>query len=110
MVAVALILVLVQFAPAFVALDLFFRYMPVDPQRLRAWLGRYALLYALIGAGVSIGTAALQWQLAGRWGLAAAVLNWIPWWMLWRFGLRKQFTFLFKSDGGDHTGIEKPDP
>lgn len=106
----AILLTLAQFVPAFVALDLFFRYMPVDPAGMRAWLGRYALLYGLIGAVAAVATAVLQWQIAGLFGALCSAANWIPWWMLWRFGLRKQFTFLYKSDGGRHAGMEKPDP
>lgn len=102
---------LLQWLMAFFALDLFFRTMPMEPHglpaRLRSYQGRYALLtglFTLVGAGV-------QLWLAGGWGLALGTLGWVPWWMLWRFGWRKQFTFLYKDDGGRHlAGTTKPDP
>jgi hypothetical protein len=85
---------------AFLTLDLFFRYMSVDPALLRERLLWHALIYAAIAALCVGGGGIAQWWSAGYGGLVPAALNWIPWWLLWRFGLRKQFTYLFKSDGG----------
>jgi hypothetical protein len=91
---------LAQFVPAFVVLDLFFRWMPVAPDQLGQWFGRHALLYGLLSVLFSALGAFGQWRLAGAVGLAVGLLNAVPWWLLWRFGLRKQLTFLYKSDGG----------
>lgn len=91
---------LAQFVPAFVVLDLFFRWIPVEPDQLGRRLGRHAWLYGLIALLFCALGAIGQWWLAGTVGLVVGLLNAAPWWMLWRFGLRKQFTFLYKSDGG----------
>jgi hypothetical protein len=102
-------LALAQFAPAFLAVDLMFRHMDVEPTglalRLRSWTRRY-----VAGAlGFSLAAGWLQWRLAGAPGAAAVLLNGVPWWLLWRFGLRKQLTFLFKDDGGRAAAWKNPD-
>lgn len=103
-------LAIAQFVPAFLALDLIFRYMDVTPSGLRGRLRRYGLIYAGTGVVFGLAGATVQWRLAGAPGLAAAVLNAVPWWLLWRFGLRKQLTYLFKDDRGRPHGAENPDP
>lgn len=104
---IALILAVCQFAPAFLTLDLIFRRVPLDPVGLRAALARYRWIYVGFGAAFCVIGVWGQWLAEGLTGLVMAVaLNWVPWWLLWRFGLRKQFTFLFKDDGG----MAKPDP
>lgn len=91
---------LVQWVLAYLALDLFFRLIPLAPaglrERVRAYQGRFtwlAILFALLGA-------AGQVWLGGLPGGALGLLGWVPWWILWRFGWRKQFTFLYKDDRG----------
>lgn len=91
---------LVQFGPAFLTLDLFFRWMPVTPDRLGRWRDRFVWLYGLLAVLVGVAGALVQWRIAGAVGLVVGLVNPVPWWLLWRFGLRKQFTFLYKSDGG----------
>ncbi|MFZ5826924.1 MAG: hypothetical protein ACOY94_21740 [Bacillota bacterium] len=96
----ALSIGLLQWVAAFFALDLTFRMLEPDPERLRGqvrlWRGRFWLL-ALVA---SLGGGAVQVWAAGWWGLALALLGPLPWWVLWRFGWRKQFTFLYRHDGG----------
>lgn len=97
----ALVLHLGQWVLAFFTLDIFFRVIPVEPAGLREQVRLYqrrftllAVLFALVG-----GLAQAWW--AGAWGKGFALLGWLPWWILWRFGWRKQFTFLYKDDGGE---------
>jgi hypothetical protein len=106
----AWLLPLIQFVPAFVALDLFFRFIDVAPEGLPGRVRRYGARYGLLAAVCIVGTAWCQWLLAGPAGAAAAPLGALPWWMLWRFGLRKQLTHLFKDDGGRALDIQKTDP
>lgn len=96
----AFLVIVGEAALAFLTLDLYFRYMAVEPARLKQQLGRYALGYGCIAAAACLAGAWAQWRAASYAGLIPALGNWAPWWMLWRFGLRKQFTFLYKSDGG----------
>ncbi|HLN60972.1 MAG TPA: hypothetical protein VK464_05415 [Symbiobacteriaceae bacterium] len=99
-----------QFVPAFLTLDLFFRYVDVAPEGLARRLRGYSLRYAAVAMACSAAAGWGQWQLAGSWGLVPGLLNTVPWWLLWRFGLRKQLTHLFKDDGGHAVTMEKPDP
>lgn len=96
----AWVVVAAEAAAAFLTLDLFFRYMSVDAALLRERLLQYSLVYAVIAALCAGGGGIAQWWSAGNAGFIPAALNWVPWWLLWRFGLRKQFTYLFKPDGG----------
>lgn len=102
-------LLLGQFAVAFLALDLTFRRMDLSPAVLEREVARCGAAYATAAVAAGLAGGWLQWQLAGLAGLAFAAGNWIPWWMLWRFGLRKQLTFLFKDDGGAPVNAQKPD-
>ncbi|HWI64471.1 MAG TPA: hypothetical protein VNT75_21785 [Symbiobacteriaceae bacterium] len=98
-----------QFALAFLALDLWFRYMDLSSAGMRARIGRHAVRFGAVAAVASLLGGWAQWHLAGVHGLALAAANWVPWWLLWRFGLRKQLTFLFKDDGGRAIDMKKPD-
>lgn len=102
---------LMQWGLAYLALDLSFRTIPLEPAALRGRLRAYQVRFAgLAGLSALLGAAAQIW-LAGVWGGALGLLGWLPWWILWRFGWRKQFPFLFKDDGGRHlAGATKPDP
>lgn len=101
-------LALAQFVPAFLTLDLFFRWGDMEPRGLRRRIQRWAALFAgLAGLFGALGGYA-QWRLVGAPGLVMAPANLLPWWLLWRFGLRKQLTFLFKHDGGQDAA--NPDP
>lgn len=92
----ALLLPFGEAAVAYITLDLFLRRISVEATGLQQRLRRAARLYYGIGAcGVAAG-AWLQWRLLGPIGLALIPLDGLPWWLLWRFGLRKQFTYLFK--------------
>jgi len=102
-------LLLGQFAVAFLALDLTFRRMDLSPGALGREVARCGAAYAAAAVMAGLGGGWLQWRLAGPAGLAVAAGNWIPWWILWRFGLRKQLTFLFKDDGGSPMNAQKPD-
>lgn len=99
-------LAVAQFVPAFVTLDSLFRWGDMDPRGLSGRVRRWALLYG----GLALLSGALgawaQWRWAGA--PALALLNPVPWWLLWRFGLRKQLTFLYKHDGGQDA--TNPDP
>lgn len=103
-------LLLAQFVPAYLALDLAFRNMDLAPGALRQELRRLGALYAAGAAAFGLAGAWAQWRAGGTAGLMVAVAgNWAPWWLLWRFGLRKQLTFLFKDDGGTDRDATKPD-
>lgn len=90
---------LVEWILAFLALDLLFRTLDLRPEGLAARIRRCRLLYALLAAAATAAAGAVQIALAGAWGWAAAA-GWLPWWLLWRFGWRKQFTHLYRRDGG----------
>lgn len=95
---------------AFLTLDLVFRAVPLDPNALRGHLRSARALYVTVAALACLAGVAGQWLSGGWGGLGLGTLNWAPWWLLWRFGLRKQFTFLYKADGGHPVNTEKPDP
>gem|GEM_PF-1549692 len=97
-------------AVAYVVLDLLFRYMSVEPHGLRERLRRYGLGYGCLAVACSAAGMLAQYRLAGAFGAGVGLLNAVPWWLLWRFGLRKQLTFLFKADGGQPVETERPDP
>jgi hypothetical protein len=101
----ALLLLVGQWALAYLVLDLCFRTMDVRPEGLRTRVRRYGLAYGALGVASALLAGWGQARLAGGGGLPLAALSLLPWWLLWRFGLRKQLTFLFKHDGGrDHQG------
>ncbi|HYF93626.1 MAG TPA: hypothetical protein VD969_15540 [Symbiobacteriaceae bacterium] len=94
-------------ALAYLVLEAVFRYVDVSPAGLAVRLRRWCYVYASLAAAAGLAGAWAQFRLAGPMGLAVAAGNWVPWWLLWRFGLRKQLTFLIKDDGG--TAYTKPD-
>lgn len=103
-------LMLAQFVPAYLALDLIFRHIDLAPDGLIRELRRCGRRYAAAAAVFGLAGAWAQWRSDGPAGLVVAVVgNWVPWWLLWRFGLRKQLTFLFKDDGGTDRDATKPD-
>lgn len=89
----ALLILLGEAVLAFVSLDLLFRVIPVHPATLERSIKRYGICYALI-AGVAVATGlAAQWLTGHAAGLVLGSTYWLPWWLLWRFGLRKQFPY-----------------
>lgn len=88
---------LMQWVLAFLALDRTFRTIPVEPDTLRSMVRHYRHRFALIGGLACLAGAAVQVWTAGGWGWALAAVGWLPWWILWRFGWRKQFTFLYQK-------------
>lgn len=102
---------LLQWLLAFLALDLFFRMIPLEPAGLRERVRAYRTRFGLLATAFTLAGALAQGWLAGGWGLAVGLLGWLPWWILWRFGWRKQLTFLYKDDGGRAIiGAKRPDP
>lgn len=100
----ALLVLCGEAASGFLVLDLFFRYMDVRALPHRAWqYGAVAVLFC--GAGIWG-----SWVAGHLPGLLLAAPGPLIWWMLWRFGLRKQLTYLFKDDGGRPLDAERPDP
>lgn len=98
----ALIVVLMESCFAYGVLDFVFRQIPVSPALLPQSLRRYGWGYTLAAVlCVSAGTA-VQWHLSGSAGACLAPLNALPWWLIWRFGLRKQLPFLFTQTGRPH--------
>ena len=103
-------LVLAQFVPAYLELDLTFRRIDLAPGSRARELRRFGWYYAAGAAAFGAAGAWAQWRADGLAGLLlGAAGNWAPWWVLWRFGLRKQLTFLFKDDGGSDRDATKPD-
>lgn len=92
---IALLLHLVQWAAAYLALDFVFRRIPLEPEGLPRRIRLYARGYALAAAASCAAVGAVQLRAAGWWGTLPALAGWLPWWLLWRFGWRKQFTHLF---------------
>ena len=98
----ALTVVLTEICLAFAGLDLVFRQIPVSPALLPQSLRRYGWGYAAAAILFAGAGTAIQWHLAGPAGACLAPLNVIPWWLFWRFGLRKQLPFLFARSGRPH--------
>jgi len=86
-------------AAGFLALDLIFRTMSLAEDGLRERVRRLGWFYAGLAALLVAGGGWLQWRLLGAGGAALLALDWAPWWLLWRFGLRKQLGFLFWNKG-----------
>lgn len=82
---------------AFLTVDLLFRLLPVNEGGLRRRVRRFGAIHAGVAAALGIGGAWAQWHAAGYAGLAPAALNLVPWWLLWRFGVRKQFPHLHEE-------------
>lgn len=100
----AVLILLGEAAAGFLILDLFFRFMAVEA------LARGAVWYGVM-AGAVCGVALWgAWQVGGAPGLLLASPGPAVWWVLWRFGMRKQFTYLYKDDDGKPVHAEKPDP
>lgn len=95
---IALLVVVGEAASAFVTLDLFFRYLPLD--RLEERLQRYGLYYGFIGGFFCVAGGWVGWHRSGLGGVVLTAMDPLLWWMLWRFGLRKQFSYLFRHDKG----------
>ncbi|HEY8345663.1 MAG TPA: hypothetical protein VIL07_00070 [Symbiobacteriaceae bacterium] len=91
----SLLIPLLEGAAAYLTLDLVFRRIPLDPQRLRRTLRRWGRGYAAAALVMAAAGAAAQWYLAGIAGACLAPLNLLPWWALWRHGVRKQFPILW---------------
>lgn len=104
----ALLLHGVQWFLAYLSLDLLFRTADVRPASLARSRVRYMLLYGLQAAAATLLIGALQLRLvqaasapgggpaASAPGAVLAVLGVLPWWLLWRFGWRKQFPHLYQ--------------
>ncbi len=104
-----LLVALSQFVWAFLAFDLVLRVLPVQPDRLERNLRRYRRHYGWVALVFCMGGAWAQHRLGGPAGLVFAAANWVPWWLLWRFGLRKQFPFLFPSGREKSERAQEPD-
>lgn len=96
--AAALLLHLFQWVSAFLALDRCFRHIPVEPATLRGQIRLYRRRYAAAAVAFCVGGGLLQFLALRPWGAALALVGPLPWWLLWRFGWRKQFTHLYKYD------------
>lgn len=100
---------LAQWLLAYLTLDFTFRRIPVDPDRLppqaRIWRRRYTVT----GLAACLAGGTLQTAIGGLPGAAVALLGPLPWWLLWRFGWRKQFTFLYLHDGGSDVVPDSPE-
>jgi len=90
----ALLLHLLQWVLAFLVLDSFFRTIDVRPGILERRLAHHRLRYGLAALASALALGMVQVLLAGAWGLLPAAAGWVPWWLLWRFGWRKQFPHL----------------
>ncbi len=82
---------------AYLTVDFLFRLMPVESNALRRYVRRFGLIHAGVAALLGVGGAWAQWYAAGYSGLALGALNLAPWWLLWRFGVRKQFPLLYEE-------------
>lgn len=106
----ALGLHLLQWLMAFLVLDRFFQWLPMEPKGLKERLAQYRLRFQQIALLCSLLVGLAQLSLSGTWGLGLALVGWLPWWLLWRFGWRKQLTHLYVDDGGqDLIPQEEPD-
>lgn len=92
---IALLLHPIQWVAAYLALDLVFRRIPLEPEGLRQRIRLYRRRYTLAAAALCLAVGVLQLRAAGLAGAVPALAGWLPWWLLWRFGWRKQFTFLY---------------
>ncbi|MBP2019685.1 hypothetical protein J2Z79_003127 [Symbiobacterium terraclitae] len=90
----ALLLHPAQWVLSFLVLDLVFRTVDVRPGILERSLGRHRRRYRLAALAATLAGGVAQVLLAGPWGLVPAAAGWVPWWLLWRFGWRKQFPHL----------------
>jgi len=102
----ALLLHGLQWLLAYLALDLLFRRIDVRPVRLARSRVRCRWVYGLLAGLATLLIGAVQTLLAGQASfiLAAAIacLGWVPWWLLWRFGWRKQFPHLHQAPPHGH--------
>jgi len=90
----ALLLHSVQWVLSFLVLDLLFRTVDVRPDVLQRSVGRHRQRYRVLALAAVLAVGLAQVGLAGAWGLVPAAAGWVPWWLLWRFGWRKQFPHL----------------
>lgn len=86
-----LAVLLVGVAAAYLAVDFFFRFLPLGRWPEREALQRAARFYAGAAALCCLTGTLWLWLRTGLPGAAAGALSWIPWWLFWRFGIRKQF-------------------
>jgi len=87
------LVVVIKGIVAFFTLDLSFRYM--DLAQPRRSLRRTLVWYTLV-AGVTSGLGLwVAWRMGGLTGLLITLSGVPLWWILWRFGLRKQFPYIF---------------
>lgn len=89
-----------QWLLAYLSLDLVFRTVDVRPGLLARSRARCRQRYVLAAAAATLAIGAAQVWITGGAGAAAAGtagLGWLPWWLLWRFGWRKQFPHLYQE-------------
>lgn len=99
----ALLLHGLQWFLACLSLDLAFRTVDVRPEHLPRSRARWARFHGLLAAAAILLIGAAQIRLLGEAGALArpsvqsvlgalvAGSGWLPWWLLWHFGWRKQF-------------------
>lgn len=95
----ALMILLLEIAMAYGAMDLVLRVIPVEPNHLRLALRRYRWVYTCAGLLTTAAGIGAQWRLAGWPGALLGILGLLPWWAFWRLGLHKQLPFLFIPEG-----------
>lgn len=86
---VGVLILIGEAAVAYLFLDLVFRSMPLE--NLRRSMSRAGLVYGAAGVGVTALAACLGWRWSGIAGLVTSLPGFSIWWLLWRFGIRKQF-------------------
>lgn len=89
MIVVGILVLLAEAVTGFLALDLFFRWTPID--RLTSQRRSVAVTYGLLGFAVCLAAAALGWQFGGGVALALSLPGLPIWLALWHFGWLKQF-------------------
>lgn len=93
------LILFLEAAAAYLALDLVFRRMPVDPRHVRRSLRRWGQGYAVAAFLLAAAGGLAQWYQIGIPGAFLTPFNLLPWWAVWHHGVRKQFPFLWWSEG-----------